>query len=115
MNAQLRRLVKQRTRLMMIPGGSSHLEKEKTDGLLAAGYRLWDPTVDLRLNSSSAIASAALRQLRSTSQNVVLCMRNDSSAAQALPKILAYLSAENYDVRSITELNTPINQLREVR
>ncbi len=115
MNAQLRRLVKQRTRLMMIPGGSSHLEKEKTDGLLAAGYRLWDPTVDLRLNSSSAIASAALRQLRSTSQNVVLCMRNDASAAQALPKILAYLSAENYDVRSITELNTPINQLREVR
>lgn len=113
----IKAITKTKPRLMMIPGGSKNIDRETIDSLILDGYRLWDSSSNYKTNSgsSSAIYSASTRYLASTSKNVVLCLKNDAASAAALNSLSAYFEAHNYEVRPITETNTPINSIQDMR
>lgn len=113
----IKAVTKTKPRVMMLPGGSDSLSQATIDEMIGEGYRLWDSSTDFKTSSgsASAIYSATTRYLSRTTKNVVLCLKNDEASAAALESLTTYFAAHNYEIRPITETNTPINAILDMR
>lgn len=108
-------ITKTKPRVLMIPGGSKAAGQQNVDSLIDSGYRIWDSSSNISEGSANAIYNAAVKQLSRANKSVVLCLDNSAASAAALSSLCTYFAAQNYEVRPITEINTPINEIMELR
>lgn len=118
-NDALDRVLLTRTHLVRLHAGSQAWSGSETafDELVAAGYRYWDWNVSDSENlalSAQKLASRVITRLEKT-RNAVIRLNMGEQTAQALPRILAYLSEEDWVIRSITESTMPANDRGDVR
>lgn len=118
-NNLLFEIAKQKTRLLRIPSGSSSVSAEKRDFIVSLGYRLWDSDINPRLSAKSASSSAyfntAKNKLSARSSPAVLELDDDAVSVGALTRILRYINSENYIVKSVSLLDTPVNSVSDKR
>ncbi len=114
-NAKLFDVAKTKTRLVRFNGGSEALSDADVERVVALGYRLWDANISPSQASASRMYSDAVAKLSSSSRSPVLALSDSDVSANALARILKYLSSENYSSYIIHILDTPVNQRAERR
>jgi peptidoglycan/xylan/chitin deacetylase (PgdA/CDA1 family) len=119
-NDLLYKIAKVKTRLVRIPGGSKSLPgKAYTDALIEAGYRYWDfnvnPKGTYKNPSANTVYNNAVSLLKNRAVPAVILLNDDASTVSALPRILKYLKDNDYIVRTISILDTPVNQNNDRR
>lgn len=118
-NNALFEIAKQKTRLLRIPSGSTSVSPEKRDFLISCGYRLWDsdlnPKKTVKRATAQAYYNSVKGKLSARSSPAVLELDDDAVSVASLSRILRYLNSENYIVRQITLLDTPVNSASDKR
>lgn len=115
-NENLFEVVKMKTRLLRVPGGSKSLSKDTVDHIISLGYRIWDGHISPQGNTSSRVYSSAVSRLEATSSAVPVLTLSDSDVhTGALTRLLRYLNTNNYRTYTITFLDSPVNDISEKR
>ncbi len=119
-NENLFEATRTKTRLVRVPSGSRNvLNAEKRNALAENGYRIWDynvnPAASLKSYSSSQLYKNAVNLLSRHNNTAVLVMDDNDASVSALSRILSYISSQEYTVRQISLLDTPVNQVGEKR
>lgn len=101
------------SRLLSISNGSEHLSTVQRDGLMQAGYRIWDTTLDSRDHSYEAqtVAQTAMTAIGQTTEPTVIRMGHYRASAHATTRIIEHLRTYNIPISEISLTRTPINHL----
>ena len=115
-NLLIRKILQTQTRIVRIPYGSGEPEftQEYRDALKQAGYRYWDWTIHANDLAEDATAQSVLDNIisqleASTRDTEVILMHECAATAEMLPELLKYLSKNQYEVKTVSPLVTPIN------
>ncbi len=104
-----------KTMLVRLPGGSGGLTEELRRGLILAGYRYWDWTVDARTESVPGkiyqTVSSSLEALltKPYAERCVLMLNQDEETLEVMDRILSYLSDSRFDVQRMGISLPPTN------
>ncbi len=101
------------SRLLSISNGSEHLSNVQREGLMQAGYRIWDTTLDSRDHSYNAetTAQTVLAAIGQTTEPTVIRMGHYQTSAHATTRIAEHLRTYDIPVGEISLTRTPINHL----
>lgn len=114
-NETFDRVLNQKTRLVMIPGGSNveTFTQAHRNALRENGYRYWDNMLSpdaIRENTGAArVVNDICDKLLGVSATTVIGFGYETQAAQALSGIHAFLEEHGCTIRSIHELASPVN------
>ena len=114
LNALLSSMIFRKTRLVCIREGSKALSAAQRDALAAAGYRIWDGTLD----PGSADRTAYTTQVngRNLLQNApatsTLLLHPTEAARDSIYTLLRFMQDNRFTTLAIGEWTTPINQIR---
>lgn len=116
-NARLLEETGMTTRIISPLAGSGALTGSQLEALVAAGYRLWDTTLDSRDDSLSSYRAAqgVTDAFSRTDDPVVVRFRDRSGTAAALRGVLEYMRTEGIPSAGISVLRAPMNQRGELR
>lgn len=97
--------------------GSSAMTQTQLEALIAAGYRLWDTTLDSRDNELSArrTAETVTTEFARTDSPVVVRFRDRDVTASALRTVLEYMDTNDIASAGVSVLRAPINARGDVR
>ena len=87
------------------------------DALIAAGYRLWDATLDAGDEKGTAVRAYAetAQRFSETDAAVVLRLHHSAATAEALSALSAYMTRQGIPSGTISLALTPINGADETR
>lgn len=116
-NERLTLLTGVSTRIVSNDSGCAALTEAQRNALIAAGYRLWDATLDAGDASQSAARAYATtaQYFTSTSATVVVRLHHSRATAQTVQSLVGYMSRQNIPTLRITLSTTPINGADDVR
>ena len=114
-NERLRLLTGVQTRIVSVSTGCAQLSQR--DALIAAGYRLWDATLDAGDEKGTAARAYAetAQRFSETNATVVLSLHHSKETAEAVELISAYMSRQGIPSGTISLALTPINGANETR
>lgn len=109
-----------RSCLVRMPYGSApYMSKKHAEFLTAAGYKVWDWTVDPQDSLGETVPVS--RTLEYIAHGVkkaevpVILLHDRKSTANAFEEILKYLKSEGYEMRAISEAQTSINKFDRLK
>jgi len=114
-NHALDRVLNQKTRLVMIPGGSNAevFTESHREALRTGGYRYWDSTLSPELveedTTSADVLEALTERFMDVTATTVLCMDYAPQYIGAIPGICAFLKEHACTILMIDALRTPVN------
>ena len=116
-NERLRLLTGVQTRIVSVSTGCAQLSRAQRDVLIAAGYRLWDATLDAGDEKGTAARAYAetAQRFSETNATVVLSLHHSKETAEAVELISAYMSRQGIPSGTISLALTPINGANEKR
>ncbi len=116
-NERLRLLTGMQTRIVSVSTGCAKLSDAQRDALIAAGYRLWDTTLDAGDEKGTAARAYAVtaQHFSETDATVVLRLHHSAATAEALSSLSAYMTRQSIPVATISLALTPINDANETR
>ena len=116
-NERLRLLTGVQTRIASVSTGCAQLSRAQRDALIAAGYRLWDATLDAGDEKGTAARAYAetAQRFSETNATVVLGLHHSKETAEAVELISAYMSRQGIPSGTISLALTPINGANETR
>ena len=116
-NERLRLLTGVQTRIVSVSTGCAQLSRAQRDVLIAAGYRLWDATLDAGDEKGTAARAYAetAQRFSETNATVVLSLHHSKETAEAVELISAYMSRQGIPSGTISLALTPINGANETR
>ncbi len=116
-NERLRLLTGVQTRIVSVSTGCAQLSRTQRDALIAAGYRLWDATLDAGDEKGTAARAYAetAQRFSETNATVVLSLHHSKETAEAVELISAYMSRQGIPSGTISLALTPINGANETR
>ena len=116
-NERLRLLTGVQTRIVSVSTGCAQLSRTQRDALIAAGYRLWDATLDAGDEKGTAARAYAetAQRFSETNATVVLSLHHSKGTAEAVELISAYMSRQGIPSGTISLALTPINGANETR
>ena len=87
-NERLRLLTGVQTRIVSVSTGCAQLSRAQRDALIAAGYRLWDATLDAGDEKGTAARAYAetAQRFSETDAAVVLRLHHSAATAEALSR-----------------------------
>lgn len=105
------------TRIITPLAGSEALTESQLEALVAAGYRLWDTTLDSCDNRFSArqTANTVTTAFSRTDSPVVVRFRDRDATAPALRTVLGYMRTNEIASAGVSVLRAPINARGDVR
>ena len=105
------------TRLVLIDNGSDALSASQRDALAAAGYRLWDATLDAREHTRSAYRAAqvVLQGFQTSNAPAVVRLRQGKNTADTLAYLLRYMRETSIASAPMRVSTPPINLIGETR
>ena len=116
-NDRLALLTGVQTRIVSTPDGCDKLTAAQRDALTAAGYRLWDTTLDAgdeRQTAASAYATTA-QHFASTDAVIVLRLHHTQATAEAVRSLCSYMSRQGIPTALITLTTAPLNTANDIR
>ena len=116
-NERLRLLTGAQTRIVSVSTGCAQLSQAQRDVLIAAGYRLWDATLDAGDEKGTAARAYAetAQRFSETDAAVVLRLHHSAATAEALSALSAYMTRQGIPSGTISLALTPINGADETR
>lgn len=120
-NDVLYQTAKIKTRLVRyVTGSKPSLTGSIRDGLIEAGYRIWDYNVSAAYPPSKNVSPATIyanltKSLKSRKTHAVVLFSPDDATTQAIPQILSYLARNQFYFLTISDLQTPLNQWNDTR
>lgn len=116
-NERLRLLTGVQTRIVSVSTGCARLSRAQRDALIAAGYRLWDATLDAGDEKGTAARAYAetAQRFSETDAAVVLRLHHSAATAEALAALSAYMTRQGIPSGTISLALTPINGADETR
>ena len=104
-------------RLVTNETGCDKLTQAQRDALTAAGYRLWDTTLDSGDGTQSAARAYATtaQHFASTNAVVVLRLHHTRATAQTVASLTAYMARQGIPASRITFSTTPMNSADDTR
>lgn len=116
-NERLRLLTGVQTRIVSVSTGCAQLSRAQRDALIAAGYRLWDATLDAGDEKGTAVRAYAetAQRFSETDAAVVLRLHHSAATAEALSALSAYMTRQGIPSGTISLALTPINGADETR
>lgn len=116
-NERLRLLTGVQTRIVSVSTGCAQLSRAQRDALIAAGYRLWDATLDAGDEKGTAVRAYAetAQRFSETDAAVVLRLHHSAATAEALAALSAYMTRQGIPSGTISLALTPINGADETR
>ena len=116
-NERLRLLTGVQTRIVSVSTGCAQLSRAQRDALIAAGYRLWDATLDAGDEKGTAARAYAetAQRFSETDAAVVLRLHHSAATAEALAALSAYMTRQGIPSGTISLALTPINGADETR
>ena len=116
-NERLRLLTGVQTRIVSVSTGCAQLSRAQRDALIAAGYRLWDATLDAGDEKGTAARAYAetAQRFSETDAAVVLRLHHSAATAEALSALSAYMPRQGIPSGTISLALTPINGADETR
>ena len=116
-NERLRLLTGVQTRIVSVSTGCAQLSRAQRDALIAAGYRLWDATLDAGDEKGTAARAYAetAQRFSETDAAVVLRLHHSAATAEALSALSAYMTRQGIPSGTISLALTPINGADETR
>lgn len=116
-NERLRLLTGVQTRIVSVSTGCAQLSRAQRDALIAAGYRLWDATLDAGDEKGTAVRAYAetAQHFSETDATVVLRLHHSAATAEALAALSAYMTRQGIPSGTISLALTPINGADETR
>lgn len=116
-NERLRLLTGVQTRIVSVSTGCAQLSRAQRDALIAAGYRLWDATLDAGDEKGTAARAYAetAQRFSETDAAVVLRLHHSAATAEALAALSAYMTRQGIPSGTISLAITPINGADETR
>ena len=116
-NERLRLLTGVQTRIVSVSTGCAQLSQAQRDALIAAGYRLWDATLDAGDEKGTAVRAYAetAQRFSETDAAVVLRLHHSAATAEALAALSAYMTRQGIPSGTISLALTPINGADETR
>ncbi len=115
-NKILRQILQTESRLVRVPygSGSEEFSPELRHSLIDNGYRYWDWTIhanDLSdKTSANKIYNNITSQLSKSKRDTeVILMHETKRTVEMLPRLLKYLRDNEYEVKIISPLDSPIN------
>lgn len=116
-NARLLEETGMTTRIVSPYAGSGALTAGQLEALIAAGYRLWDTTLDSRDDALSAYRAAqtVTTEFARIDDPSAVRFRDREATAGALRTVLAYMRTEGIPSSVISVLRTPMNERNELR
>ena len=116
-NERLRLLTGVQTRIVSVSTGCAQLSRAQRDALIAAGYRLWDATLDAGDEKGTAARAYAetAQRFSETDATVVLRLHHSAATAEALAALSAYMTRQGIPSGTISLALTPINGADETR
>ncbi len=116
-NERLRLLTGVQTRIVSVSTGCAQLSRAQRDALIAAGYRLWDATLDAGDEKGPAARAYAetAQRFSETDAAVVLRLHHSAATAEALAALSAYMTRQGIPSGTISLALTPINGADETR
>ncbi|MCQ5128049.1 polysaccharide deacetylase family protein [Butyricicoccus faecihominis] len=116
-NKQLAFLTGVNTRIFSNADGCNKLTAAQRDAIIAAGYRLWDSTMDSGDSTQSAPMTYAVTAQRfaATNATVVLRLRHSASTASAVQSLSAYMLRQGIPSSRVTLNTSPINLISDIR
>lgn len=116
-NERLRLLTGVQTRIVSVSTGCAQLSRAQRDALIAAGYRLWDATLDAGDEKGTAARAYAetAHRFSETDTAVVLRLHHSAATAEALAALSAYMTRQGIPSGTISLALTPINGADETR
>lgn len=116
-NEQLSFLTGVNTRIVSNADGCNKLTAAQRDAIVAAGYRLWDSTMDSGDSTQSAPMTYAVTAQRfaATNATVVLRLRHSASTAGAVQSLSAYMLRQGIPSSRVTLNTSPINLINDIR
>ena len=116
-NERLRLLTGVQTRIVSVSTGCAQLSRAQRDALIAAGYRLWDATLDAGDEKGTAARAYAetAHRFSETDAAVVLRLHHSAATAEALAALSAYMTRQGIPSGTISLALTPINGADETR
>ena len=105
------------TRIVSVSTGCAQLSRAQRDALIAAGYRLWDATLDAGDEKGTAARAYAetAQRFSETDAAVVLRLHHSAATAEALAALSAYMTRQGIPSGTISLALTPINGADETR
>ena len=116
-NERLRLLTGVQTRIVSVSTGCAQLSRAQRDALIAAGYRLWDATLDAGDEKGTAARAYAetAHRFSEIDAAVVLRLHHSAATAEALAALSAYMTRQGIPSGTISLALTPINGADETR
>ena len=116
-NERLRLRTGVQTRIVSVSTGCAQLSRAQRDALIAAGYRLWDATLDAGDEKGTAVRAYAetAQHFSETDATVVLRLHHSAATAEALAALSAYMTRQGIPSGTISLALTPINGADETR
>ena len=116
-NERLRLLTGMQTRIVSVSTGCAKLSDTQRNALIAAGYRLWDATLDAGDEKGTAARAYAVtaQHFSETDATVVLRLHHSAATAEALASLSAYMTRQGIPAGTISLALTPINDANETR
>ena len=104
-------------RLVTNETGCDKLTQAQRDALTAAGYRLWDTTLDSGDGTQTAARAYATtaQHFASTNAVVVLRLHHTRATAQTVVSLTAYMARQGIPASRITFSTTPMNSADDTR
>ena len=104
-------------RLVTNETGCDKLTQTQRDAIAAAGYRLWDTTLDSGdgTQSSARAYATTAQHFASTNAVVVLRLHHTKATAQTVAELTAYMARQGIPASRITLATTPMNSASDTR
>ena len=116
-NERLRLLTGVQTRIASVSTGCAQLSRAQRDALIAAGYRLWDATLDAGDEKGTAARAYAetAQRFSETDAAVVLRLHHSAATAEALSALSAYMTRQGIPSGTISLALMPINGADKIK
>ena len=114
-NALLSSMIFRKTRLVCIREGSKALTAEQREGLIVAGYRIWDGILDPGSadRSGYTVGINGKNLLQNTGSGSTLLLCTTASARDSIYTLLRYMQENRFTTLTIGEWTTPVNQIKQ--
>ncbi|MDY3617485.1 hypothetical protein [Agathobaculum sp.] len=116
-NERLAFLTGAQTRIVSNADGCARLTEAQRDAVVAAGYRLWDSTLESQDDKQRGqyVYAATAQRFASTTSTIVLRLRHSKAAAEAIPPLSSYMARQGIPTSRVTLNTTPINEISDIR
>lgn len=116
-NDRLAFLAGAQTRIVSNADGCTRLTEAQRDALIAAGYRLWDSTLESQDDKQRGqyVYAVTAQRFASTTDTIVLRLRHTKATAEAVSLLSSYMARQGIPASRITLNTTPINTVSDIR